>query len=231
MSEVLRLVSFDSYSEFKSKILNLEIERKVIYVYVLKKNGVLTLSMQHCLDNSYYKITSINKEIVKISPKKYEELIAHVLMNVLCNKYLPNMSDVRLLNGMIIYAFGNKRSTLFLLLTLILWNSDSLLKFYDFKNSVRFSNEMQRTLEMLNKKSPNFFRENFVQYPIDVKEEILRTSKDDEEKEIQQQEKIIEMKEAIIELDELLIELQEAEIEEQERLIELQEMEIEAECD
>lgn len=108
--------------------------------------------MQKGLESSYYKITSINERIIEIEPKKYDELIAHVLMNMVFNGYSPNESDVRLLNGMIIYANANRRGVLFLLLTLILQDSTTSLKFYDLKNGIRFGSAMQKILRILDKK-------------------------------------------------------------------------------
>ena len=225
MSKEFNTESFKlyKYKEIESRILSFDIERKVIFIYFFKKNGILTKSMQIELESSYYKILSINEDIIKISPNKYGELIAHVLMNTICNSYSPNVGDLRLLNGMFIYACQKKRPILIILLSLILQNYDGLFKFNNLKYGIKFEDELLNIFRLLNIEPSHSYEENkidnirdeYIKFPKmkEIEASEMKNCKFNDENQMTKKEKIVEMEEALIELEEQLIELEELEIE------------------
>lgn len=237
MSKILIPLSFNSYKKLEELILKVSIERKVVIIYFLKNNSLLTKSLEKELESNYYKISSINEEIVKISPEKYEELVSHVLMNILFNSYSPNKKDIRLLNGMIIYAYQNKRTILYILLNLILYKSINILKFNNLKNVNTFGSVVQNIFSMLECPPSFYFKNNTEKKQLNfvfkkgTSTTKMNNKKFQEENQIEIQEKIIEMKEYIIELDEQIIELQELHFERQENQIELREIALETDSE
>lgn len=129
MNNVERLLGAESADLLIAALPALNIYEKVFLLSFLKSKQRLTTEIKAAMAGSFYKIKALNPDILLVASDKYEELIAHLVLNMLCTDYVPDLDAVRIMQGLAIFAKNQNKQLLFAMLYLALSDLDYCLTF------------------------------------------------------------------------------------------------------